>query len=93
VTRRDVYHPLRVSTDNLSIFTPVLSPFIPNPQKPQLTVRAVAPSDEPDTLDPVSALVFVPPGMADRKIWLIVQPRVILDDVLKATAGGQVCFT
>ncbi len=29
------------------------------------------------------------PSMA----WLIVQPWTILDDVLKATDGGQVCFT
>ena len=32
-------------------------------------------------------------GVVDRKFWLIVQPWAILDDVLKATVGGQVCFT
>jgi hypothetical protein len=32
-------------------------------------------------------------GLVDRKVWLIVQPWVILDGVQKATAGGQVCFT
>ena len=34
-------------------------------------------------------MVFVAPGLVDRKVWLIAQPWVILDDVLKATAGGQ----
>jgi hypothetical protein len=27
------------------------------------------------------------------KIWLIATPWVILDDVLKANAGGKICFT